>query len=82
MPAHRLAPHYQRSTGPLMAVRPPHWALLAQSESQKKSRKNKLRLFHSKGGYELFHPFYHFGFMFVCQFRMTGDNPGRELEQP
>ena len=34
MPAHRLAPHYKRSTGPFMGVRPPHWALLAQSESQ------------------------------------------------
>ena len=45
MPSHRLAPHYQRSTGPLMAVRPPHWALLAQSESQKKSRKNKFAAF-------------------------------------
>ena len=45
MPAHRLAPHYQRSTGPLMAVRPPHWALLAQSESQKKAAKINLRLF-------------------------------------
>ena len=45
MPARHLAPSLKMSTGHFLNARPPHWALLAQSESQKKSRKNKFAAF-------------------------------------